>query len=65
MMAPKAVTANQAIMSEEIKREAMEVKRSALWNREISDEAANVIIGDFNERWIAAGGIKASTIVLR
>ena len=65
MMAPKAVTANNKIMSEEIKAESMEVKRSALWNKEISDQDANFIIKEFNEKWLAAGGAKASTIVLR
>lgn len=65
MKAPKAVRENNNKMTEDLKYEKLEVMRNFLWNTQISDDEANNAIESFNEKWLAAGGIKSSTITKR
>jgi hypothetical protein len=65
MRPPKNVRENDAIMPGELKTEKLSIMRNFLWNEEITEEKANEVIKEFNRRWINAGGVRASTIILR
>ena len=63
-MVPKSVIENDAAMSEELKAESIAITKM-VYDKSISDEVVAAKVADFNARWIAAGGIAASTLVGR
>jgi len=64
MMMPKSVRENDMAMSEELKAERLAITR-VVYDQSISDEIVAAKVADFNNRWLAAGGIVASTLVGR
>jgi hypothetical protein len=62
--APKSVIENNRVMSDELKDESRSIARM-VYDKSISDEVVAEKVADFNGRWIAAGGIVASTLVGR
>ena len=64
MREPKSVIENDSAMSEELKAERLAITRM-VYDKSISDETVAAKVSDFNARWIAAGGIAASTLVGR
>ena len=64
MRAPAAVIANESTMSAEMITD-MAATQKILWDMSIGKEEANEAVSAFNARWLAAGGIAASTLVGR
>ena len=64
MKAPKSVTENNATMSQELLDENLVITRM-VYNSVLSNEFVSAKVSDFNERWLAAGGSKASLLVGR
>ena len=65
MFAPKSVRNADTNITQELKDEQLRVMREVLWNKELSDEQANILIDEFNLKWIEAGGTKGGCIIRR